>query len=109
MKKYLMWSFERGSRPYDAICFVILAFIFLTPSWAFHDRPDYMRITKNAEVMRNVDDDGATVYTIQLHNVPLLTPAKTAEKTAIDRLHQVLREPFTITHTEPIYDSIGAL
>ena len=41
MKKYLLWTFERGSRPYDVICIVILAFIFLTPHSLFHDRPDY--------------------------------------------------------------------
>jgi hypothetical protein len=33
------WSYERGSWQYDVICAVILAFIFVTPSSWFHDRP----------------------------------------------------------------------
>lgn len=33
------WSYERGSWQYDLICAVILAFIFITPSSWFHDRP----------------------------------------------------------------------
>jgi hypothetical protein len=33
------WSYERGSWQYDIICAVILAFIFITPSSWFHDRP----------------------------------------------------------------------
>jgi hypothetical protein len=33
------WSYERGSWQYDVICAVILAFIFVTPSSWFRDRP----------------------------------------------------------------------
>jgi hypothetical protein len=33
------WSYERGSWQYDVICAVILAFIFMTPTSWFHDRP----------------------------------------------------------------------
>jgi len=84
MKKYLMWSFERGSRPYDAICFVILAFIFLTPSWVFNDRPEFMKIDKNEPVRRSVDDNGNTVYTVQI-NMPAFTPASEAEKAAKEK------------------------
>ena len=35
----IFWSYERGSWQYDIICAVILAFIFITPSSWFHDRP----------------------------------------------------------------------
>ncbi|HTV56387.1 MAG TPA: hypothetical protein VMI06_15900 [Terriglobia bacterium] len=34
-----LWSYERGSWQYDIICAVILAFIFMTPTSWFHDRP----------------------------------------------------------------------
>ena len=39
MKRFLLWSFERGSVQYDVICVVILAFIFIMPPSFFHDRP----------------------------------------------------------------------
>lgn len=106
MKKYLLWSFERGSRPYDVACFVILAFIFLTPSSAFHDQPDYMQIDKDAPFGRTVDDNGNLVYTVQT-NTPLFTPASEAEKAAIDRLHELVPEKFAVHHTVPVVDSIG--
>lgn len=35
----VFWSYDRGSWQYDVICAVILAFIFITPSSWFHDRP----------------------------------------------------------------------
>lgn len=34
----LMWSYERGTIPYDIICVLILAFIFLTPRSCFQRR-----------------------------------------------------------------------
>jgi hypothetical protein len=108
MKKYLMWSFERGSRPYDVICLVILAFIFLTPSWVFTDRPDFMRIDRNEPVRRTTDDNGSVVYTVQI-NTPVFTPAAEAEKSAVERLREVVHEKFEVSRTVPVYDSVGAV
>ena len=108
MKKYLMWSFERGSRPYDAICAIILAFIFLTPAGFFHDRPDFMLIHKDEPVRRSKDNNGRTVYTVQI-NTPAFTPASAAEKAAIDRLREVVHEKFEISRTLPVYDTKGEL
>jgi hypothetical protein len=39
MRRAVFWSYERGSWQYDIICVLILAFIFLTPTRWFHDRP----------------------------------------------------------------------
>ena len=108
MKKLLLWSFERGSRPYDVMCLVILAFIFLTPSWAFHDRPDYMRVEKDVPVRRNVDDNGNVVYTVQV-NAPLFTSESVAEKAAIDRLRDAVPNKFSVSHTVPVIDSTGMI
>jgi hypothetical protein len=108
MKKYLLWSFERGSRPYDVICFVILAFIFLTPSRAFNDRPDFMRIEQNEPIRRTTDDNGNAVYTVQV-DAPIFASASTMEKTAVDRLRDFVHEKFEVTHTVPIYDSKGTV
>jgi hypothetical protein len=33
--KILIWSFERGTLPYDIICALILAFIFIVPRSCF--------------------------------------------------------------------------
>ncbi|MGB7068142.1 MAG: hypothetical protein WBD22_01485 [Pyrinomonadaceae bacterium] len=34
MKNIVLWNFERGSWQWDALCLLIIAFIFLTPnSW----------------------------------------------------------------------------
>ena len=102
MKKLLLWSFERGSRPYDVMCIVILAFIFLTPTAVFNDRPDFMRVPSNAAIRETRDDDGHTVWVVQVKT----------EQDAVDRLRALkasLGEAVTISHTEPVYDTTGAL
>jgi hypothetical protein len=33
--KILIWSFERGTLPYDIICALILAFVFIVPRSCF--------------------------------------------------------------------------
>src|SRR5436190_1443485 len=101
MKKFLLWSFERGSRPYDAICLAILAFIFLTPPSFFNDRPDFMRVDQKEPVSRYQDNNGNTVYTVQV-STPAFTPAAAVEKAAEDRLREVIHEKFEITKAIPV-------
>ena len=87
---------------------IILAFIFLTPSWVFNDRPDFMKIDKNEPVRRTVDDNGNTVYTVQI-NMPAFTPTSEAEKAAKERLHEAVHDKFEVSRSVPIYDSKGAV
>ena len=106
MKKYLLWSFERGSRPYDVICLVILAFIFLTPSWVFHDRPEFMRVDSEETVRRTVDDNGSVIYTVPFDR-PAFISADTASKIAVDRLHETIHDKFSVSRAETIRNSRG--
>jgi hypothetical protein len=99
MKKYLLWSFERGSQPYDVICIVILAFIFLTPQAAFNDRPDFMRVSSDQAIRQTNDDDGRPVWVVKVKT----------EQDAVDRLKAALGGAIKISRTEPIYDATGAL
>ncbi|HZS44868.1 MAG TPA: hypothetical protein VFC63_07170 [Blastocatellia bacterium] len=98
MKRFLLWSFERGSIQYDVICIVILAFIFLTPQSVFNDRPAFMRISDEL-IHQTSDDDGRTVFTVKVNT----------EKEAVDRLKAVMGRPVTVSRSEPIYDTTGAL
>jgi hypothetical protein len=99
MKRFLLWSFERGSVQYDVICVVILAFIFLTPATVFHDRPEFMRIPEGQLIRQTSDDEGHTVYTVKVNT----------EQAAIDRLQSLLGKPVTVARSEPVYDTTGSL
>lgn len=43
--KILIWSFERGTLPYDIICALILAFVFIVPRSCFLQK----KVTQPAE------------------------------------------------------------
>ena len=38
LKKFLFWSYERGSWQYDVMCVLILAFVFFAPNSVFHSQ-----------------------------------------------------------------------
>ncbi len=98
MKRFLLWSFERGSIQYDVICAVILAFIFLTPAEFFDDRPDFMRIHASDQTIRQAkDDDGKPVWVVKLR----------AEEDAIARLKASLGQAIRISRTQPVDDAYG--
>ncbi len=99
MKKYLLWTFERGSRAYDVICILILAFILITPPAFFNDRPDFMRIPDDQSIRQTSDDDGHTVFTVKVKT----------EQAAVDRLKASLGQTVTISRTQPVYDAMGVL
>jgi hypothetical protein len=99
MKKYLLWSFERGSRPYDVICIVILAFIFLTPHSAFQDRRDCVDNMPAGSICQTNDAAGLPVWVVKVKT----------EQDAIDRLKASLGETVTIARTEPVYDAAWRL
>ena len=98
MKRFLLWSFERGSVQYDVICVVILAFIFGMPATFWDDRPDWMRI-RSAEISQAKDDDGTPVWVVKA----------TEQQDAANRLKASLGQAVTITHIEPVEDSYGKL
>jgi hypothetical protein len=101
MKRFLLWSFERGSVQYDVICVVILAFIFIMPPAFFDDRPDTHPHLYDQAAIRSIrDDDGRVGW--QVDN------AKT-EQDAVERLKAALGEAVIVSRTEPSYDTEGAL
>lgn len=107
MKRFLLWSFERGSIQYDVICVLILSFIFLTPPSAFNDRPDFMRVEDEA-VRQTKDDDGNTVFVVKV-NTPTFKADRAAEKVAVEQLSEFMRRKFEISRMEPIYSATGTL
>src|SRR5262245_24334044 len=107
MKRFLLWSFERGSIQYDFICVVILAFIFLTPTAWFNDRPEFMRIPHGQIIRQTSDDDGHTVFTVKVESTA--PNPKTPEEAAVERLKAWLGAPVTVSHAEPVYDTTGVL
>jgi hypothetical protein len=108
MKKFLLWSFERGSIQYDVICVVILAFIFLTPAAIFDDVPDFMRVSRAEPVRRSTDNDGNTVFNVKV-DAAAFSETEVTRTAAIDRLKETLNMPVKVSRMLPLYDTMGML
>jgi hypothetical protein len=106
MKRFLLWSFERGSIQYDVICGLILAFIFLTPGHAFNDRPAYMQVSASDLLVRKTDVNGSEVYTVKLGSAVLWDSTEHRSE-AIGSLEKYLKAPVTMIKMQPIYTTTG--
>ncbi len=103
LRRAIFWSYERGSWQYDIICVLILAFIFLTPSNWFHDRPrlqlsDLRHVQGIVEVGHTAN---VWVYQLDARLVESLGEAPLS-----DAVHQLLlqriKPPFVIESVKPI-------
>ena len=99
LKRFILWDFPRGSRQYDVMVGIILAFVFLTPRVWFRDRPRVPSATKISAAVYSVDPELLT-------GIP--DPQRTAKASEIIR-HLPGSRSVEITHVEPIYDSDGEI
>lgn len=106
MKRFLLWSFDRGSIQYDVICVLILAFIFITPATAFKDRPPYMRVFADDPTVKRTEDNGSFVYTVKLDSSSFWNDAE-HRKTALNSLEQYVKGPAVPIKMKPIYTTTG--
>ena len=109
MRRFLLWSFERGSIQYDVMCGVILVFILLTPPWVFNDRPDFMRVAMKDPIVRpSHDDEENAVFTVKLQT-PAFSSDEVNRQAALRSLAEALKAPVRPSKMEPVYNTTGAL
>ncbi|HTS27759.1 MAG TPA: hypothetical protein VMH81_17915 [Bryobacteraceae bacterium] len=106
LKRFILWDYPRGSRPYDVMVGIILAFIFLTPREWFHDQP---RIPKASSIAMLPAEKGSTPFFV---DAELLK--NTAENQRVARLSELLQKRtgnrrLQVIRVEPILDSEGEL
>ena len=106
MKRFLLWSFDRGSVQYDVICGLILAFIFLVPGSRFNDRPPYMRVFPDDPEIKATSEKGITVYTVKLKKAAFWDD-KEHQELALRSLAESLKIPIDHHTMKPIYTTIG--
>lgn len=108
MKRFLLWSFGRGSFQYDIICALVIAFIALTPPSVFNDRPAFMRIDGSQPVRQTVDDNGNTVFTVQIET-RAFSAQNVTQSAAVERLTKFVGAPVKVSRMVPVYNTIGGL
>src|ERR1039457_1962802 len=106
LKRFILWDYPRGGRPYDLIVGIILAFIFLIPRDWFHDQP---RMPKASSIAMLPAENGSSPFFVDadlLKNTP--------ENQRVAKLTELLQSRTSNRHlkvirVEPILDSEGEL
>jgi len=99
VKRWIFWTFPRGSIQYDVMVALILAFIFLTPRSVFRDQP------KPNQIVMLPGEGGGAVFWIE----PALL-AGVAEDSRAAQVTELVRKQahgrrFAVSRVEPIFDS----
>ena len=65
IRSYILWSYERGTVPYDVMVTLILLFVFLSPLWInFKDKP-VERNPHRTPVAVSPDGQGGFIYQVE--------------------------------------------
>jgi hypothetical protein len=95
LSKSIFWEYPRGSKQYDLIVILILAFIFLTPREWFRDQP---RVLSASTIAVLPDGGGYLIDPEMLNGVP--------EADRLSKVSGILSSRTTkpILRVQPIYD-----
>lgn len=111
LRRYVFWTYERGSFHYDVMVTLILIFLFLSPRLInFKDRPAETVALQSSEVL--VKEAGSRngnsrfVYQIRAEDV---TSARTEEQRqrAFLRLIEPISGEVNLEHYETVKDAAG--
>lgn len=111
LKRYLFWTYERGSLHYDIMVSAILVFLFVTPHFVnFRDRLVETVALHKSEVL--VKEDGMSgdrarfIYQVRADDMP---PTRTDDErnAAILRLVEPISGEVTLDHTEEVKGANG--
>ncbi len=114
----LLWSYERGSWPYDVMVIVIILFVLVTPARWFHDQPQAAALA-NSKVQFRSQDFASQTHTYRL-DASLLAPDKRASRATPElerETHDILThnvddlraESFQIVRINPVRAHDGSI
>ena len=104
IRSYILWTYERGSAPYDVMVTLILAFIFLSPYWInFKDKP-VERTPHQTGVVVTPDGQSGFIYQIDASAVQ---GDPTAFEEDLLRVIEPIAGEVEITRYEPVRDAQG--
>ena len=95
LQRFIFWDYPRGSRHYDVVVVIILAFIFLTPRAWFRDQP---RIPRANRIAMLPGDHGGMLWI----DPELLTGVP--ENQRLTKLNHILKTGKPIVRLQSIYD-----
>lgn len=107
----VLWSYERGTFPYDVMCAAILLFVFLTPGSVFHDQPAPATTPAESSAGQDVsytrDEQGQWLFFISARLIPPGQDETHLTQTARTRIEKILNKPFVVADIKPVVSAGG--
>lgn len=96
LQRFIFWDYPRGSRQYDVVVVIILAFIFLTPRGLFRDQPRIPRANNIAVLPAEQGSGMLWIDPELLRGIP--------DNQRLSKLNQILKTGQPIVRIQSIYD-----
>jgi hypothetical protein len=106
----IFWAYGRGTLQYDILCGLILAFIFFTPRYFFHDWPAFNnpnQFTFGNQIVDTFDQNGNPVLNISTQLVPQSLDTLAVRSAARTLLQKSLNRSISIADIKPILGENG--
>lgn len=114
----ILWSYERGSWPYDVMVVVIVVFVLITPRRWFHDQPEN-NFASPAGIVLIAQDTSSHTETYRLDRALVGNSQLNGKSDAEleEKTHQLLSQSvetlkgqrFQIRSIQPVRDTDGSL
>ena len=107
----ILWSYDRGTFPYDVMCAAILLFIFLTPGSVFQDQPDPAPTPAESfsgqDISYTRHAQGEWVFFVSARLIPPGLDEIRLTDTARTRIQRILNQPFVVADIKPVVSRNG--
>ena len=107
----VLWSYDRGTFPYDVMCAAILLFVFLTPERVFRDQaapaPTPAERSAGPDITYTQDEQGKWVFFISARLIPPGQDETLLAHAARTRIEKILNKPFVVADIKPVVSAGG--
>ena len=107
----VLWSYDRGTFPYDIMCAAILLFVFLTPGSVFHDQavptPTPAAPVGPQDISYTQVEQGRWVFFVSTRLIPPGQDETGLTHTARTRIEKILSQPFVVADIKPVVNGNG--
>ena len=107
----ILWSYNRGTFPYDIMCAAILLFVFLTPGGVFHDQADPSPTPATPVGPQDISytqvEQGKWVFFVSTRLIPPGQDETSLTHTARTRIEKIVDKPFMVADIKPVVGGNG--
>lgn len=107
----ILWSYNRGTFPYDLMCAAILLFVFLAPGSLFQDQPAPTPAPATPVGPQDISytqvEQGQWVFFVSTRLIPPGQDETGLTQAARGRIEKIVSKPFVVDGIKPVVGGNG--